>query len=103
MSSTTVSHTFTVQEYDLDATLSSGQAFRWQKRADAWSGIIGGQWVRLRAEPLQIKAETVPPMDDWSWLIDYLQLEVDLSARLRTFPDDEPMRTAVNACRGLRL
>src|SRR5258707_1882271 len=103
MSCSTVRHIFTVKEYDLDATLSSGQAFRWQKRADAWIGVIGGKWVRLRAGPLQIEAETIQPMDDWSWLIDYLQLEVDLSARLRTFPDDEPMRAAVEACRGLRL
>jgi N-glycosylase/DNA lyase len=36
-------------------------------------------------------------------LADYLQLHVNLSEVLATFPDDEPMRAAVAACRGLRL
>src|SRR5205807_2842856 len=40
---------------------------------------------------------------DWAWLKDYLQLELDFAQVLRTFPDDEPMRAAVSACRGLRL
>ncbi|HLP78378.1 MAG TPA: DNA glycosylase, partial [Candidatus Paceibacterota bacterium] len=45
----------------------------------------------------------VEPASDWNWLTDYLQCDLDLSAILQTFPDDEPMRAAVNACRGLRL
>jgi N-glycosylase/DNA lyase len=32
-----------------------------------------------------------------------LQIEISLSGVLATFPDDEPMRAAVAACRGLRL
>jgi N-glycosylase/DNA lyase len=51
----------------------------------------------------QIVAETVEPQADWRWLEDYLQLDVDLGARLATFPDDPPLNEAVNACRGLRL
>jgi len=43
------------------------------------------------------------PMADWQWLRDYLQTEVDLEVMLKTFPDDEPMRAAVAACRGLRV
>ena len=42
-------------------------------------------------------------MADWDWLTHYLQLHVDLSEVVRLFPDDEPMRAAVAACRGLRL
>ncbi len=94
---------FSVLDYDLDATLSSGQAFRWEKHSTAWVGVVASKWVRLRLEPSTIIAETVEPVKDWSWLIDYLQLEVDLPALLSTFPDDEPMRNAVKACRGLRL
>jgi N-glycosylase/DNA lyase len=33
----------------------------------------------------------------------YLQIQTDLESVLATFPDDEPMRAAVNACGGLRL
>jgi N-glycosylase/DNA lyase len=42
-------------------------------------------------------------MNDWSWLFHYLQLDVDLSSLLLTFPNDEPMRAAIKSCRGLRL
>ena len=65
--------------------------------------MIGTRWVRLRSEPGSIAAETAAPVADWDWLAHYLQLRVDLSEVLRAFPDDEPMRAAVAACRGLRL
>ena len=95
--------TFVVRDYDLAATLTSGQAFRWIFLNDAWEGVIAGRWVRLRAGAFSISAETAAPMNDWHWLRDYLQLDLDLAAVVRTFPDDEPMRAAVKACPGLRL
>jgi N-glycosylase/DNA lyase len=95
--------TFSVKDYDLDSTLTSGQAFRWQKHGNAWTGVVGNRWVRLRSESQTMLAETTGSPDDWSWLVEYLQLEVDLSALLASFPDDEPMRKAIIACRGLRL
>ena len=95
--------TFQVGDYSLDATLGSGQAFRWQQHDRSWIGVIGPRWVRLRSDTSSITADIAEPVADWSWLTDYLQVEVDLPALLLSFPDDEPMRTAVNACRGLRV
>jgi N-glycosylase/DNA lyase len=95
--------TFPVRDYDLTATLNSGQAFRWQFLDQAWNGIIGTHWVRLRADPQSITAETAEPVTDWHWLRHYLQLDLDLSTVLLTFPKDDPLRAAVQACRGLRL
>ena len=95
--------TFAVCDYDLAATLTSGQAFRWQQRDQWWAGVIGTHWVRLRSDPTSIAAETAAPVADWDWLTHYLQLHLDLGEVVRTFPDDEPMRAAVAACRGLRL
>jgi N-glycosylase/DNA lyase len=92
-----------VRNYDLAATLTSGQAFRWQPQADGWEGVIGGRWVRLHLGEEGVQAETRLPQPNWSWLEHYLQTEVELDAILRTFPDDEPMRQSVAACRGLRL
>ena len=40
---------FFVRDYDLAATLTSGQTFRWQLRDGGWEGVIGSRWVRLRA------------------------------------------------------
>jgi len=71
--------------------------------AAAWEGVIGSRWVRLRPGAEGIVAETVSPCDDWTWLREYLRVAEDLGEILATFPDDEPMRTAVAVCRGLRL
>src|SRR5205823_3635075 len=114
---------FSVRDYDLATTLTSGQAFRWRLRDGWWEGVIGTHWVRLRAgagvirgvgsegdcsnsnleRPAIILAETAEPVSDWRWLSSYLQVDQDLAQVLASFPDDEPMRAAVAACRGLRL
>ena len=94
---------FPVRDYDLAATLASGQAFRWKLIENAWEGVIGEHWVRLSQRPNGIEAHTATAVTDWRWLRNYLQVDIDLEAVLLSFPDDEPMREAVLACRGLRL
>ena len=93
----------TAQDYDLAATLSSGQAFRWTAAGCGWEGVIGGRWVRLQGARGGSAAETVAPQENWAWLISYLQSDLDLSRVLSRFPDDAPLRASVAACRGLRL
>jgi len=95
-----------VRDYDLDATLDSGQVFRWTRSAGgppAWTGIVGRHRVRLIRTENGIHAETAMPVENWHWLREFLQSDVDLPAILKTFPDDEPMRKAVAACHGLRV
>jgi N-glycosylase/DNA lyase len=92
-----------VRDYDLAATLDSGQAFRWHPYNDSWIGVVGQRWVRLTQRRDGIRAESAGPVADWRWLRNYLQIETDLAAVLKTFPDDAPMRDAVAACRGLRV
>lgn len=94
---------FPVADYDLAATLDGGQAFRWERRAGGWEGVVAGRWVRLEERPGGLRAETAAPTPDWSWLREYLRLDDDLPAILATFPDEAPLRAAVTACRGLRL
>jgi N-glycosylase/DNA lyase len=98
-----VTATFPIRDYDLAATLTSGQAFRWDFADGGWNGVVAGRWVRLRADAYSITAESASPVNDWNWLASYLQLDLDFSLVLKTFPEDGPMRAAVNACRGLRL
>ncbi len=95
--------TFAVENYDLAATLASGQAFRWRRAGAQWEGVVGSRWVRLRQENEGIEAEAAAPVGDWQWLRHYLQTEVELRPILATFPDDAPMRSSVAACHGLRL
>lgn len=65
--------------------------------------MLGPRWVRLTPAENAIIGETAEPVTDWSWLTDYLQLNVDLDPVLAKFPADEPISRAVKACRGLRL
>jgi N-glycosylase/DNA lyase len=97
-----------VRDYALGATLGSGQAFRWYPDADAWTGVVAGRWIRLRSTEaddgiVEVTATLAEPVTDWTWLERYLAIDENLGAILGTFPDDEPMRAAVAACRGLRL
>jgi N-glycosylase/DNA lyase len=92
-----------VRDYDLAATLDSGQVFRWHECNGSWIGIVGKHWVRLTQTRDAIEAETAVPVKDWNWLRNFLQTEIDLKAILETFPKDEPMQKAVAACNGLRL
>ncbi len=94
---------FPVQDYDLAATLASGQVFRWRPIESGWAGVVGSHWVRLEQAQNGIAAEGAQAVPDWEWLSTYLQTEVHLGSVLKTFPDDAPMRAAVSACRGLRL
>ena len=92
-----------VRDYDLAATLDSGQAFRWQRDGDAWCGVLGKHFLRLTQTESGIHAQVAAPVTDWNFLREFLQSDVDLTAILKTFPDDAPMRAAVAACPGLRL
>ncbi|HEX5398307.1 MAG TPA: DNA glycosylase [Verrucomicrobiae bacterium] len=91
------------RDYDLAATLESGQVFRWHRQDDSWIGVIGNNHVRLTQNSGGILAQTATPQDNWDWLRQFLQTDADLTAILNTFPDDEPMRRATAACRGLRV
>lgn len=90
-------------DYDLAATLCSGQAFRWNLLGDGWESVIGSHWVRLTPVAGGIHAATWPEVTEWDWLRHYLQSDLSLDPVLATFPTDPPMQASVQACRGLRL
>ena len=94
---------FLAENYDLAATLSSGQAFRWRLINGAWEGVVAGRWVRLQQEQNCIRVETAAPVEDWNWLRHYLQMDVSIDKILETFPIDEPMQSSIQLCAGLRL
>ena len=92
-----------VRAYDLAATLASGQVFRWQRVGENWHGVLGKHFLQLTQTEKGLHARATAPVTDWQFLREFLQTDVDLANILKTFPDDEPMRAAVAACRGLRL
>lgn len=94
---------FPVGNYDLAATLSSGQAFRWRKVGSTWEGVVDSRWVSLEGDGLCIRAKVAEPVADWAWLAQYLQLDCSLDEVFSSFPVDEALGQAVKECRGLRL
>jgi len=92
-----------IRDYDLAATLDSGQVFRWQPVDHSWHGVVGRHSLQLTQKGNVLHATTPAPLNDWQFLRNFLQTETDLAAILKTFPDDEPMQAAVAACCGLRL
>ena len=93
---------FTARNYNLAATLTSGQAFRWYPTPDgAWQGIIGRDAVTLRQRENGIEAQASTPNPNWPASHHYLQTEIDIDAITATFPNDAPMQAAIAACRGL--
>jgi len=94
---------FPARDYDLAATLDSGQVFRWRQKENSWIGVVGKNWIRLTKNNGAILAETARPQANWHWLKEFLQTDIKLDKILRTFPDDEPMNNAIAACHGLRV
>ncbi|MCX7825303.1 MAG: 8-oxoguanine DNA glycosylase [Verrucomicrobiae bacterium] len=89
-----------VDDLRLDHTLESGQAFRWTRRGDGdYEGVVGRCVVRAT----QHDGKVVLGGASEAVLRRYFQLDADLAAIVRSFPDDPPMRRAVAFCRGLRL
>jgi N-glycosylase/DNA lyase len=92
-----------VADYDLDATIESGQAFRWRPQDGGWLGVVAERWVYLKNSSGRIDAGVAVPCGNWRWLEEYLQLDVDYAQVIRGLPGDEPMRRAMECCHGLRL
>ncbi len=92
-----------VRDYDLAATLDSGQVFRWRRVENSWQGIVGNHFLRLTQNADGIHAESAAPVANWNFLREFLQTEIDFAEVLKSFPDDEPMRRAAAACPGLRV
>ncbi len=96
---------FELEDFDLDATMRSGQAFRWRQDGIQWTGVVGSRWVRLSREAgaTVLRAESFPQCEDWGWLRHYLQFDCSLRDVIDRFPKDPVLLQAVNRWRGLRL
>ena len=53
-----------VRDYDLAATMSSGQVFAWERVGDDWCGVVNRRWVKLRQEAETIVVRTAETQHD---------------------------------------
>ena len=87
------------QPFDLDRTLSCGQAFRWEKTEGWWQGVVDGRAVRIRQDKNRLAFLGV----DTGFIRDYFRLDQDLPAILASIDRDPAIGAAIRECRGLRL
>ena len=99
------------QPLDLDASLDSGQSFRWRRddaEPGAWLGVLEGQVVRLRRTHSGVEAEVeqeggLSAEDITSHLAAYFRLDDDLSAVQRALAADPHVAAGIDAFPGLRI
>ncbi len=87
------------QPFDLDATLSCGQVFRWKKAGEWWTGVSGGRLIEVRQSGREIKYSGC----DEDYLVHLFNLDFDLEAALDSFCTDEHIRAAAGKHPGLRI
>ncbi|MFA7562419.1 MAG: DNA glycosylase [Methanoculleus sp.] len=87
------------QPFDLDLTLSCGQAFRWERAGGWWQGVADGRAVRIRQDGSLLTFEGA----DEGFIRDYFRLDQDLPAVLASIDRDPAIGAAIRECRGLRL
>lgn len=89
--------------YNLDATLASGQAFRWFKCDSDWIGIACNHRIRLQQIEDCIAVELTPATNDIRWLKRYLQIDQPVQNMIRALPADDLIARAVEHCAGLHI
>lgn len=87
------------QPFDLDLTLSCGQAFRWEQTDGWWRGVADGRAVRIRQDGNLLAFAGA----DEEFVRDYFRLDQDLPAILASIDRDPTIGAAIRECRGLRL
>jgi N-glycosylase/DNA lyase len=89
-----------VPELNLEYTLDSGQAFRWAREGEWWSGVVRDRAIRLRQEGDRLEARGDA---DEGFLRSYLRLDDDLEAIYRDISRDGCIAGLIDRFRGLRL
>ena len=87
------------QPFDLDRTLSCGQAFRWEKAEGWWQGVVDGRAIRIRQDADLLTFAGA----DAGFVRNYFRLDQDLPAILSSIDRDPAIGAAIRECRGLRL
>jgi N-glycosylase/DNA lyase len=85
---------------DLDLTLDCGQAFRWRRTGDVWTGVVSERVVRLQQAGRTIDVETELPSRH---LESYFRTDDDLDEIGRQLDKDERVRALRKRFGGLRL
>jgi len=86
-------------QFNLDLTVSCGQAFRWNKLNGWWYGIVREKVFKVCQIGNQLEFENV----NANFTKEYFGLHDDLPRILSQIAKDEHAKSAVNAFKGLRI
>jgi N-glycosylase/DNA lyase len=88
------------QPFSLDATLSCGQVFRWDRTEDGWwYGVVGNHVLKIRQDNNRLEYKGV----NAAFVRHYFSLDLDLDAILTSVDSDPFIHASIMKNRGLRL
>jgi len=89
--------------FDLENTLSCGQAFRWEKLGGWWYGVVKEKVVKVKQTSEGLEFQTYPEMTDADFARNYFRLDDDLPHILSKINHDECIGKAIQELHGLRI
>ena len=93
------------QPFDLGSSLESGQAHRWKKCDDWYSGVVRGEFIRVRQKGQIVEFQSGPSSETRAaaMLSDYFRLDDDLNQIYMDINRDDRVAAMVNKYPGLRI
>ncbi len=89
--------------FSLEYTVESGQLFRWERKGDWWSGVVGGSAIKVKQEGDLLRCSPSSDRVDGVFIREYFRLGEDLDHILTTISKDRVISGAVQRFYGLRL
>jgi N-glycosylase/DNA lyase len=91
--------------FDLASSLESGQAHRWRKEDGWYSGVVRGNFIKVRQSPngIEFCSRPQPESSVVPILQSYFRLDDDLNAIYREITLDQRVAAMVNRYPGLRV
>jgi N-glycosylase/DNA lyase len=91
-------HTIAAPDFNLPATLASGQVFHWVSQGAGYAGLIGDVPAYVEQQGDRLITDADPKL-----VAHFFALDHPLPAIYRTFPTDPAMAAALDFCRGMRI
>ena len=93
------------QPFDLGASLESGQAHRWEKSDDWYTGVVRGEFIQIRQKGQIVEFSSGPSPEKVAanMLREYFRLDDDIDAIYSDINRDDRVAAMVNKYPGLRI